>query len=182
MSTRDCPRGPLLVLHYETLSPTSGQFALTPEDLPARAVMPDTALTRTQTDRLSRNDKGEKKKGNGQGVPGTASPHGSGSTQSPSNSAQGTPTSSQTHLVDQRNKPLPPENGSGPEARSNNGGAVTAAQIAQSNQQGGPAGSSFHQGQYQHPGSNAPSTPDRMQPLAPSVVVSPSAPVCIVLL
>lgn len=131
----------------------------------------------SQTDRLT---KGEKKKGKDT-LGGTASPHGSGSATSPTNSAQGTPTSSQTHLVESRNKPLPPENGMGSETRTQSGGALSRDQFGQGAQSGASPSHNSMYGPVPDSGSNGPSTPSRGgQPLAPQVVISPSVPVRLV--
>lgn len=104
-----------------------------------------------------------------------------GHTQSPTSSNHGTPASSTTALNDIRNKPLPPgENGP---AGSAHGPSVSAAP-----QPGMP--SSLLPGQPTLPsqpsvarmnspaGNGGPGTPTRQgQLVAPSVIISPSAPV-----
>ncbi|KAJ4346771.1 serine/threonine-protein phosphatase 2A 56 kDa regulatory subunit delta isoform [Didymosphaeria variabile] len=107
---------------------------------------------------------------------GTSSPsHGASS--SPSGSAHATPTSSQTQLTDARNKPLP-----------SGDGATGSTGSLQPGQPGVPsslgAGSSFggQQGTGNFGGASSAAasgsgTPHRAgQPLAPSVIISPSAP------
>ncbi|KAK3658855.1 serine/threonine-protein phosphatase 2A 56 kDa regulatory subunit delta isoform [Elasticomyces elasticus] len=106
------------------------------------------------------------------GSSGTQSPHGGPSNQSPANSAQATPTSSTSNLVDQRVKGMAPE---GP-----------TQQGAGAPPPGAPAtmgmGFGQHQGQFGPQTNNAggapqgPGTPGRHSVLPPSVVVSPSAP------
>ncbi|KAK7179580.1 serine/threonine protein phosphatase 2A [Paraphaeosphaeria sporulosa] len=107
---------------------------------------------------------------------GTSSPS-HGASNSPSGSAHATPTSSQTQLTDGRNKPLP-----------SGDGATGSAGSLQPGQPGVPtslgAGSSFggQQGTGSFGGAGSASapgsaTPHRAgQPLAPSVIISPSAP------
>ncbi|CAK3828669.1 Serine threonine- phosphatase 2A 56 kDa regulatory subunit delta isoform [Lecanosticta acicola] len=105
---------------------------------------------------------------------GTASPHGGSSSQSPAGSAQATPTSSTSNLVDSRNKP-PPD---GAPTQSHPGAPMPGQQqmIPGQNQfqQHGGAGGPQSAGQNQQ----GPSTPGRhgLGSLAPSVVISPSAP------
>lgn len=131
-----------------------------------------------QTDKLSRahENKSSKKKDQS----GTSSPsHANSGTHSPAGSAQATPTSSQTQLP--INKPLP----------SNDNAAAAAGHPASAlpGQPGMPnslaPGAQFMSGQPHMaqgagngiPGA-VPGTPNRGgQPLAPSVVISPSAPV-----
>ncbi|KAF2171082.1 hypothetical protein M409DRAFT_64046 [Zasmidium cellare ATCC 36951] len=105
---------------------------------------------------------------------GTQSPHGGSSNQSPAGSAHATPTSSTSNLVDQRNKPLPTD---GP-SQSHPGAPVPGPQ--QMNMNPGSQGFPQHGtvgGQQPGGGQNqqGPSTPGR-HGLAPSVVISPSAP------
>ncbi|KAF1996463.1 protein phosphatase 2A regulatory B subunit [Amniculicola lignicola CBS 123094] len=102
---------------------------------------------------------------------GTSSPS-HGASQSPSGSAQGTPSSSQTQLIEARNKPLPVGDQPTPIAPS-----------LQTSQQGAPGslGGASHFGGGQGlmglgGGASAANTPHRIGPLAPSVVISPSAP------
>lgn len=90
---------------------------------------------------------------------------------SPAGSTHGTPSSSQQNLNDVRNKPLPGENGF--DARQ--AGAPTQGHSLNPGAQYMNAQPHHAQG-LQAPG--APSTPNRGQPgMAPSVVISPSAPV-----
>ncbi|KAK4501854.1 hypothetical protein PRZ48_007663 [Zasmidium cellare] len=105
---------------------------------------------------------------------GTQSPHGGSSNQSPAGSAHATPTSSTSNLVDQRNKPLPTD---GP-SQSHPGAPMPGPQQMNMN----PASQGFQQhgnvgGQQPGGGQNqqGPSMPGR-HGLAPSVVISPSAP------
>ncbi|MCJ1443342.1 MAG: Serine/threonine-protein phosphatase 2A 56 kDa regulatory subunit delta isoform [Stictis urceolatum] len=116
---------------------------------------------------------------------GTASPSQAGSSsggglgQSPNSSAQGTPTSSTTALNDSRNKPLPPsETTLGSNAHA--GGVYGGSQGTPGS---GPQSGSFQQSQHamggagQQAGGGGAGTPTRQgQIMAPSVVISPSAP------
>ncbi|KAF2685419.1 protein phosphatase 2A regulatory B subunit [Lentithecium fluviatile CBS 122367] len=124
-------------------------------------------------DQLSRgkSEKSSKKKDSSSG---TSSPS-HGASNSPSGSAHATPSSSQTQLIDSRNKPLP----AGDSASGNPG--------SQPGQSGGPnsvGGGAQFGGQQGIMGLGAggaaasgPGTPHRAgQPLAPSVIISPSAP------
>lgn len=105
---------------------------------------------------------------------GTASPHGGSSNQSPS----ATPTSSTSNLVEGRNKQLP-----GPDVPTQNHagapmpGPPTNSSMQQTSNAFSPpamSGSSASNGAS----TGGPSTPARHNlPLAPSVVISPSAPV-----
>ncbi|KAK7623763.1 armadillo-type protein [Phyllosticta citricarpa] len=114
---------------------------------------------------------------------GTASPsHGGSGTHSPAGSAHATPTSSTTQLpIDPRSKPLPGAGG-------DNAGSASHTAASQPGQPGAPnslaPGSQYMGGQQMAQGSTnngmsggGPGTPTRAgQPLAPSVVISPSAP------
>lgn len=109
---------------------------------------------------------------------GTASPLGGSSTQSPAGSAQATPTSSTSNLVDPRNKPLPGQDG----PTQPHAGAPMPGPPANANMQSNPnayqppamSGSSPSNGAS----TGTPTTPARHNlPLAPSVIISPSAPV-----
>ncbi|KAK5166532.1 serine/threonine-protein phosphatase 2A 56 kDa regulatory subunit delta isoform [Saxophila tyrrhenica] len=110
---------------------------------------------------------------------GTASPLGGPSNQSPSGSAQATPTSSTSNLVDARNKSVPAPDGP---TQSHPGAPMPGGQ-------GSNANSQPNSGMFQpHPvvSGNSPAngssstgqnTPGRHgQQMAPSVVISPSAP------
>ncbi|OCK79741.1 protein phosphatase 2A regulatory B subunit [Lepidopterella palustris CBS 459.81] len=129
-----------------------------------------------QLSRAKDNNKSKKK----DSTSGTSSPSlGGSSTHSPSGSAHATPTSSTTQLVDPRNKPLPVGDGAAattanPPQPAHNSvpSALTAGSQFLTGQQGimglGGAGS---------PSATGPGTPHRSnQGLAPSVVISPSAP------
>lgn len=125
----------------------------------------------------AKDNKSSKKKDS---TSGTSSPsHGGSSTHSPSGSAHATPTSSTTQLIDSRNKPLPAgDNGAGVTPNS-----VQAAQPGLPNAlAAGPQFLAGQQGMMSLGGAGSPSgagpgTPHRAnQPLAPSVVISPSAP------
>ncbi|KAF2816574.1 protein phosphatase regulatory subunit [Mytilinidion resinicola] len=122
-------------------------------------------------------DKSSKKKETSSG---TSSPsHASSGTHSPSGSAHATPTSSTTQLIDTRNKPLPAGDGAG-------GVNATAGAAPSSVPSALSAGPQFLTGQQppamglggaSSPGATGPGTPHRPnQSLAPSVVISPSAP------
>ncbi|KAF2021380.1 protein phosphatase 2A regulatory B subunit [Aaosphaeria arxii CBS 175.79] len=117
----------------------------------------------------AKDNKSSKKKDSS---PGTSSPS-HGSTQSPSGSAQATPSSSQTQLADTRNKPLPSGDSSG---------SVNTLQSQQSGPSNNLSGGAPFAGQpafggQGNAGASGPGTPHRAgQPLAPSVVISPSAP------
>ncbi|KAK3110059.1 serine/threonine-protein phosphatase 2A 56 kDa regulatory subunit delta isoform [Teratosphaeriaceae sp. CCFEE 6253] len=102
------------------------------------------------------------------GSSGTASPHGGSSGQSPANSAQATPTSSTSNLVDPRNKgpdgtpqpgPGAPQPGAPPMSM---GFGPHQGQFGQQNNVGGPL--------------QGPATPGRHNILPPNVVVTPSGP------
>ncbi|KAF2497229.1 serine/threonine protein phosphatase 2A [Lophium mytilinum] len=122
-------------------------------------------------------DKSSKKKETSSG---TSSPsHANSGTHSPSGSAHATPTSSTTQLIDTRNKPLPAGDGAG-------GVNATAGAAPSSVPSALSAGPQFLTGQQpptmglggaSSPGATGPGTPHRPnQSLAPSVVISPSAP------
>ncbi|KAI9722970.1 MAG: Serine/threonine-protein phosphatase 2A 56 kDa regulatory subunit delta isoform [Candelaria pacifica] len=137
-----------------------------------------------QLSRAKDSNKGSKKKDSSSG---SSSPsHGasasgpSNHSQSPASSNHATPTSSQTALInDPRNKPLPPgENGPGPAGHTNSvlpsqpglPSALTPGQQFLSQQ-------SNISGVGAPVGVGGPGTPTRQgQALAPSVVISPSAP------
>ncbi|KXL47685.1 MAG: hypothetical protein FE78DRAFT_143551 [Acidomyces sp. 'richmondensis'] len=128
-------------------------------------------LSRTKGDREG--NKLAKKKDSSSG---TASPHAGSSNQSPSSSAQATPTSSTSNLVDARNKSLP----DGPTQSGPGAPAPGAAAINNSLGQGS-GGFQQQQGAGGHNPSGASShgglgTPNRHGLLPPSVIVSPSAP------
>ncbi|KAK4542297.1 hypothetical protein LTR36_006950 [Oleoguttula mirabilis] len=106
---------------------------------------------------------------------GTASPHGGSTSQSPAGSAQATPTSSTSNLVDTRNKPLP---GSEGPVQPGPGAPPPGAPQINMGFGGGPS-----QGAFQPQGMGAsgtsgplqgPGTPNRHGQLPPSVIVSPS--------
>jgi len=128
------------------------------------------------SEQLSRSkDKDSKSSKKKDSAPGTASPL-LGASHSPSGSAQATPSSSQTQLTDARNKIMPAVDA--PVAHSGSsqpGPQLTAGTLAAGphfGQQGilGPAAAA-------PAGAAGPGTPSRLgQPLAPSVVISPSAP------
>lgn len=138
-------------------------------------------VSRCQSDKLRAHDSKSSSKKKDQ--TGTASPsHGGSGTHSPAGSAHATPTSSTTQLpIDPRSKPLP---GAG-----DNAGSASNAAPPQPGQPGAPnslaPGSQYMAGQQAAQGSTnngmsggGPGTPTRAgQPLAPSVVISPSAPV-----
>ncbi|KAF2646613.1 protein phosphatase 2A regulatory B subunit [Massarina eburnea CBS 473.64] len=122
--------------------------------------------------RLSRN-KSEKSSKKKDSTSGASSPsHGASS--SPSGSAQGTPSSSQTQLTDGRNKPLPSGDA------SNNANSAQQGQIGGASSANGPqfAGQqATGMGGANNAGGSGPGTPNRSnQGLAPSVIISPSAP------
>ncbi|KAF2024536.1 protein phosphatase 2A regulatory B subunit [Setomelanomma holmii] len=125
-------------------------------------------------EQLSRAKEGNKSSKKKDSTSGTASPS-QGASNSPSNSAQPTPSSSQTQLADARSKIQQP--------------AADGAQPSTGSLQPGPAGSTGGAPQFGgqqgavgsntagSAGASGPGTPHRMgQPLAPSVVISPSAP------
>ncbi|KAF2402897.1 protein phosphatase 2A regulatory B subunit [Trichodelitschia bisporula] len=122
---------------------------------------------------------------------GTASPsHGGSATHSPAGSAHATPTSSQTQLIDPRNKPLP---GGDPLAGASHHGALpvgshagptsvgSSSQYIPSSHSAQPAVQPPSLGAVTGPGgasSVSGATPQRsVHHLPPSVVVSPSGPV-----
>ncbi|KAF2111316.1 serine/threonine protein phosphatase 2A [Lophiotrema nucula] len=107
---------------------------------------------------------------------GTASPS-HGATNSPSGSAQATPTSSQTQLVDSRNKPLPAgETASGTPNALQPGHPGVPSSLGTAGQLGGQQ-NNLNFGGASNGGGSGPGTPHRAgQPLAPSVIISPSAP------
>ncbi|KAF2790411.1 serine/threonine protein phosphatase 2A [Melanomma pulvis-pyrius CBS 109.77] len=108
---------------------------------------------------------------------GTSSPS-HGASNSPSGSAQVTPSSSQTTLPDSRNKPLPSgESASGNPSALQPGQPGMPSALGSASQQfgGNPALSGL--GGAGSAGTSGPGTPHRAgQPLAPSVIISPSAP------
>ncbi|KAJ4293431.1 serine/threonine-protein phosphatase 2A 56 kDa regulatory subunit delta isoform [Kalmusia sp. IMI 367209] len=121
----------------------------------------------------AKTDKSSKKKDS---TSGTSSPS-HGASNSPSGSAHATPSSSQTQLTDGRNKPLP----SG-EGVTGNTGSLQPGQPGVPNSLGAGSQSSGQQGVGSFggagsAGASGPGTPHRAgQPLAPSVIISPSAP------
>ncbi|KAK0282597.1 serine/threonine-protein phosphatase 2A 56 kDa regulatory subunit delta isoform [Friedmanniomyces endolithicus] len=101
---------------------------------------------------------------------GSQSPHGGPSNLSPATSAQATPTSSTSNLVDPRNKGIVPD---GP---TQQGASAPPPGAPQMGMAFGP-----HQGQFGQPNlpggpQQGPATPGRHNILPPSVIVSPSAP------
>lgn len=128
------------------------------------------------SEQLSRSkDKDSKSSKKKDPAPGTASPL-LGASHSPSGSAQATPSSSQTQLSDARNKIMPAVDAS----TAHSGAAQPGSQPLPGSL---TAGSHFGQPGILGPaaagsaGAAGPGTPSRLgQPLAPSVVISPSAP------
>ncbi|KAH7413777.1 phosphatase 2A regulatory B subunit-domain-containing protein [Phaeosphaeria sp. MPI-PUGE-AT-0046c] len=127
-------------------------------------------------EQLSRAKEGNKSSKKKDSTSGTASPS-QGASSSPSNSAQATPSSSQTTLADARSKIQPAADGSSASSGS--------LQPGQSGSSGAPAGAPQFgaqpgmsgAGNAGNGGASGPGTPSRLgQPLAPSVVISPSAP------
>ncbi|ORY03304.1 phosphatase 2A regulatory B subunit-domain-containing protein [Clohesyomyces aquaticus] len=121
----------------------------------------------------AKDNKSSKKK---ESSSGTSSPS-HGATQSPSGSANATPTSSQTHLLDARNKPLPSGDGSTGGVNSLPTGQPTVpSSLSAGPHFGGQAGIAGLGGAGTA-GAGGPGTPHRpSQSLAPSVIISPSAP------
>lgn len=133
-------------------------------------------LTTVQHEQLSRTkdkDKSSKKKDS---TSGTASPSSQGTTlggsdsRSPNNSNVGTPTSSSTNVSDVRSRAPPAETGS-----------LQTNHAPQGLPNPPPAGHRFMPqppNALQQSGIDGPGTPGRPGHLAPTVVISPSAPVC----
>ncbi|KAF2467989.1 protein phosphatase 2A regulatory B subunit [Lindgomyces ingoldianus] len=121
----------------------------------------------------AKDNKSSKKKDSSSG---TSSPS-HGATQSPSGSANATPTSSQTHLLDARNKPLPSGDSSAGSVSSLPAGQPgLPSSLTPGSQFGGQQGI-MGLGGAGNAGAGGPGTPHRSsQPLAPSVIISPSAP------
>ncbi|KAL9082549.1 MAG: hypothetical protein Q9165_008863 [Trypethelium subeluteriae] len=140
-------------------------------------------------EQLSRaKDSNKDRKKDKSGSSGTSSPS-HGTTLSPSNSAQATPTSSTSNLVDSRNKPLPNADGQaaaghnlGP-AGSQSGTSGSPSPNHQYNQQASPQGNQAGNTNNQFGGAG-PGTPSRgggtgvggAPNMSPSVVITPSAP------
>lgn len=179
------PRHPRLLksLHNESLSAKSGMFARFLPPIPRHTSPGAVHLNLTNLPQHEQLSRGKDRDGNKlakkeKSSSGSASPLGGSSSQSPTGSAQATPTGSTSNLVDPRNKPLP---GQDNPTQSHPGAPMPGA----------PANSSLSQtsNAYQPPAlggtspSNgastlAPTTPARHNlPLAPSVVISPSIPV-----
>ncbi|KAI9864727.1 MAG: Serine/threonine-protein phosphatase 2A 56 kDa regulatory subunit delta isoform [Vezdaea acicularis] len=135
-------------------------------------------------EQLSRT-KDSKKSSKNKDSSGTSSPSnvsaGAGSTvrsQSPASSNHGTPTSSTTTLNDVRNKPLPPGDNNQPAAPNNHLSQPHTIPPSHLNPLA-PNQSALpqaHNGVSAMPNSSGSTTPMRQGPLAPSVVISPSAP------
>ncbi|KAH7079590.1 phosphatase 2A regulatory B subunit-domain-containing protein [Paraphoma chrysanthemicola] len=128
-------------------------------------------------EQLSRAKEGNKSSKKKDSASGTASPSQAASN-SPSNSAQPTPSSSQTQLADARSKiQQPAADGAQPSTGSlQPGPAGPAGSIAGAPQFGAQQGAAASNSAGAA-GASGPGTPHRMgQPLAPSVVISPSAP------
>ncbi|KAH8731980.1 phosphatase 2A regulatory B subunit-domain-containing protein [Phaeosphaeriaceae sp. PMI808] len=108
---------------------------------------------------------------------GTASPS-QGASNSPSNSAQPTPSSSQTQLADARSKIQPTADGAQPGATSLQPGPPGVSNSNGSAPQFGGQPGSMGSNNNGNVGTAGPGTPSRLgQPLAPSLVISPSVPV-----
>ncbi|PVH97355.1 protein phosphatase 2A regulatory B subunit [Periconia macrospinosa] len=123
--------------------------------------------------RLSRakSEKSSKKKDS---TSGTASPSHAASS-SPSGSAQGTPSSSQTQLADSRTKSSSSD-GTASASSLQTGQAAPPASLGSGSQFSGQHGI-MAMGGANNAGSSGPGTPSRAgQPMAPSVIISPSAP------
>ncbi|KAI5365496.1 Putative protein phosphatase 2A, regulatory B subunit, B56, armadillo-like helical [Septoria linicola] len=117
------------------------------------------------------------KKGSKDNTSGTQSPAGgpANNSQSPAGSAQATPSSSTSNLVDGRNKPqsdAPTQSHPGAPMPGQNPMNMGSNQ-GQFPQHGNASANPSNSGPHQQGG---PSTPGRLGPLAPSVVISPSAP------
>ncbi|KAK4997492.1 serine/threonine-protein phosphatase 2A 56 kDa regulatory subunit delta isoform [Elasticomyces elasticus] len=111
---------------------------------------------------------------------GTSSPHGGSTSQSPAGSAHATPTSSTANLVEPRNKPLPGADGQIP-SQSNPSQATPPGMSLPSQQSHPYMPQPPHMGSFaggvDRMGSSGPPTPNRHgQSMAPSVIISPSAP------
>ncbi|KAF2177508.1 protein phosphatase 2A regulatory B subunit [Zopfia rhizophila CBS 207.26] len=121
----------------------------------------------------AKDNKSSKKK---ESTSGTSSPSHGAPTHSPSGSAHATPTSSQTQLIDSRNKPLPSSDSSGNANSLQPGQPGVSSSLGAGSQFSGQQGM-IGLGSTGTPGSSGSSTPHRAgQPLAPSVIISPSAP------
>ncbi|KAL5395295.1 Serine/threonine-protein phosphatase 2A 56 kDa regulatory subunit delta isoform, variant 2 [Paraphaeosphaeria minitans] len=107
---------------------------------------------------------------------GTSSPS-HGASNSPSGSAHATPTSSQTQLTDGRNKPLPSgDSATGSAGSLQPGQPGVTSSLGAASSFGGQQGTGSFGGAGSASASGS-ATPHRAgQPLAPSVIISPSAP------
>jgi len=133
-------------------------------------VPPDNKLTRFQLSRAGGKDssKSTKKKDSKDG---TASPNSAGSKDT-NQSPNLTPSSSTSTLNDIRNKPLPPNN----QGLGDHGASGLGAPSQGSGQNPGVPDRFSSMGTPQQ-GANGGSTPGRLGPLPPTVIISPSAPV-----
>ncbi|KAJ9629774.1 serine/threonine-protein phosphatase 2A 56 kDa regulatory subunit delta isoform [Taxawa tesnikishii (nom. ined.)] len=130
-------------------------------------------LQRARPDKDKDSSKITKKKGDSSG---TSSPHGGSSSQSPAGSAHATPTSSTHNLADTRGK--------SPSTSDISGSHGSNAQPGAQNMGGGMPQHHQFMPQPPHPGNisqgagGQPVTPSRYnnQPVPPSVIISPSAP------
>ncbi|KAH3998570.1 serine/threonine-protein phosphatase 2A regulatory subunit [Parastagonospora nodorum] len=126
-------------------------------------------------EQLSRAKEGNKSSKKKDSTSGTSSPS-QGASNSPSNSAQNTPSSSQTALADARSKIQPAADGTPVPGLQQPGQPAASGSLGGAPQFGaqqGMAGPST----AGNAGASGPGTPSRLgQPLAPSVVISPSAP------
>ncbi|KAF2826828.1 protein phosphatase 2A regulatory B subunit [Ophiobolus disseminans] len=127
-------------------------------------------------EQLSRAKEGNKSSKKKDSTSGTASPL-QGASNSPSGSAQATPSSSQTQLTDARNKIQPAADGAQPSTGSLQPAPPGASGSMPAAPQFGGQQGLMSPNNTGNAGAAGPGTPSRLgQPLAPSVVISPSAP------
>jgi serine/threonine-protein phosphatase 2A regulatory subunit B' len=112
---------------------------------------------------------------------GASSPSQPGSSRDAAHSPIVTPSASTTSLNDPRNKPLPPNDG----GAANSGHTVSpppqqpsSLSTLNTNQHGLPVADRFNSMGATSPSGGGQGTPNRHQILPPSVIISPSAPVC----
>ncbi len=142
-------------------------------DPPRSRIPPRAPLLTLNSGQLSRGkDSSKSSKKNKDSKDGTASPN--AAARDANQSPVLTPSSSTSTLNDPRNKPLPPNNAAHADhaalaAQAQLGNAGAAPGIPDRFGGGGVAG--------QPQGANGGSTPARLGPLPPTVIISPSAPV-----
>lgn len=140
----------------------------------------------TKYEQLSRaKDPSKSSKKNKEAKDGTSSPSGTAGSREATQSPSATPSASTTSLTESRNKPLPP---SDRDAASGAAGHAISPPLSQAGSMGSlntaqhgvlGRGNSYESMGATSPGGGNPGTPARHAILPPSVVISPSAPVCI---